>query len=62
MPVHLCSLVVVNCVIVRRGNRWSFCGGGGGDSDGSGFDDDVEAGGAGGTALYCAELSGLHLS
>ena len=44
MPVHLCSLVVVNCVIVRRGNRWRFCGGGGGGSDGSGSDVDVEAG------------------
>ena len=31
--------------------------GGGGGSPG-----EVEAGGAGGTALYCAELSGLHLS
>ncbi len=45
MPVHLCSLVVINGVIVRRGNHWSSGGGGGGDSDGSGFDDDVEAGG-----------------
>ena len=44
MPVHLCSLVVVNCVIVRRGTRWRFCGGGGGGSDGSGSDVDVEAG------------------
>ena len=43
LPVHF-SLVVVYCVIVRRGNRRSFCGGGGGGSDGSGFDDDVEAG------------------